>query len=201
MAPVQPIQMVARSRTLRVTWILIAILAILPVLWLWLIPWLRSKNFEVPALTEPGTLEWIIVFALGSIGCVLLIVGQILAFQNHKVPLGPRAVAAAAVAGTLLLWVYWFYATTTKSVAAAAASHSVRLTWKPSTSPVVGYNIYRSISPDTFSESKLNDTLVIGTTYVDKNVQDHATYYYSTRAVDANGKESPNSNIAKAYVP
>ncbi len=126
MAPAQPIQIVARSRTLRVTWILIAILAILPILWLWFIPFLHSKNFEVPTLTEPGTLEWIIVFTLGSIGCVVLVVGQILAFQNHKVPLGPRAVAAAAVVGTLLLWAYWFYATTTKSVAAAPVTHSVK---------------------------------------------------------------------------
>jgi len=201
MAPAQPIQIAARSRTLRVTWILIAILAVLPILWLWFIPFLHSRNFEVPTLTEPGTLEWIIVFTLGSIGCVVLVVGQILAFQNHKVPLGPRAVAAAAVVGTLLLWAYWFYATTTKSVAAAPVTHSVRLTWKPSTSPVVGYNIYRSTSPDTFNGPKLNDTLVTDTTYVDKTVQDNVTYYYSTRAVDAKGNESPNSNIAKAFVP
>jgi hypothetical protein len=201
MAPAQPIQIFAHSRTLRVTWTMIALLAILPVVWLWIVPWLRAKNFELPLLMEPGTTEWIIVFAVGSIGCVILLVGQILAFQNRKVPLGPRAIAAIGVLCTLLLWAYWLYATTTKSVAAAPAIHSVKLAWKPSTSPVVGYNIYRSTTPGQFTQPKLNDKPVTDTIYIDKTVQDNVTYYYSTRAVDAKGNESPNSNIASAFVP
>lgn len=197
-------QPAARSRTLRVTWLLTSVLAIIPILSLWLIPWLRAMGIEVPMLTEPGTPEWIIIFALGSIGCVVLLVGQILAYQNHKVPFGPRVLAATAVAITLLLWAYWFYATTsTKSVAAAPppSTHSVKLTWKPSTSRVVGYNIYRSTSPDRFMGPKLNDKPVTETSYVDKRVPGHTTYYYSARAVDAKGKESPDSNIARADVP
>jgi hypothetical protein len=128
MPPPLPIQPAAQSRTLRVTWWLTSILSILPIFTLWIIPWLRSKSFEIPMLTEPGTAEWIILFVLGSIGCVGLVVGQILAFQNRKVSLGPRAWAAAAVVATVLLWAYWFYATTTKSVAGLSVTNSARLT-------------------------------------------------------------------------
>ncbi len=201
MAPAQPQQTAAQSRTLRVTWLLTSILAILPVLSLWVIPWLRSFSADIPVLNEPGTVEWIVQFAVGSIGCVVLVVGQILAFQNRKVSLGPRVISALAVFAALLLWGYWFYATTTKSVAAAPGTHSVKLTWKASTSPVVGYNIYRSTVPDKFTEPKLNDKPVQDTTYVDKIVEGNKTYYYSARAVDASGHESPDSNIAKAVVP
>ncbi len=197
-----PQQSARNSRTLRITWLLTSILAIVPIFSLWIIPSLRSMNFEVPLLTEPGTPEWILVFAVGSIGCVVLLVGQILAFQNRKVPFGPRLIAALAVLVTLLLWGYWFYATTRKAVVAAAPStHSVKLSWKPSTSPVIGYNIYRSITPDKFTGPKLNDRPVTDTSYVDKGVEGNMTYYYSTRAVDAGGNESPDSNIAKAIVP
>ena len=77
-------------------------------------------------LTEPGTVEWITLFVLGSLGCVGLVVGQILAFQNRKVSFGPRAWAAAAVVATVLLWAYWFYATTAKSVAAIRTAYSIR---------------------------------------------------------------------------
>ncbi|HEY2121141.1 MAG TPA: hypothetical protein VGH37_18290 [Candidatus Acidoferrum sp.] len=201
MAPSLPIQTAARSRTLRVTWWLTSILAILPIFSLWVTPWLRSKSFEVPVLTEPGTAEWIIVFVLGSIGCVVLLVGQILAFQNRKVSLGPRAWAAAAVAATVLLWAYWFYATTTRSVSAAPMTHSVRLTWKPSTSPGVRYNIYRSTNPNKFTPPSLNPTPIPETSYVDNTVEGNKIYYYSARAVDAKGNESPDSNIAKAVIP
>lgn len=202
MDSILPQQNARNSRTLRITWLLTSILAIVPIFSLWIIPSLRSLNFEVPLLTEPGTPEWIMVFAVGSIGCVVLLVGQILAFQNRKVPFGPRVIAALAVFVTLLLWGYWFYATTTKSVAAATPStHSVKLTWKPSTSPVVGYNIYRSTAPDKFTDPKLNDKPVTDTSYEDKGVEGNKTYYYSTRAVDAKGHESPDSNIAKAIVP
>jgi hypothetical protein len=128
-------------------------------------------------------------------------VGQILAFQNRKVSLGPRAWAAAAVAATVLLWAYWFYATTTRSVSAAPMTHSVRLTWKPSTSPGVRYNIYRSTNPNKFTPPSLNPTPIPETSYVDNTVEGNKIYYYSARAVDAKGNESPDSNIAKAVIP
>jgi hypothetical protein len=202
MVPSLTIQSAARSRTLRVTWWLSSALVFLPIFSLWIAPWLRARRLAIPVLTEPGTAEWIIVFALGSIGCVLLLVGQILAFQNRKVALGPRTWTAAAVAVTILLWGYWFHTTTTRSVAAAAPqTHSVRLTWKASSSQVVGYKVYRSTSPDKFAPPSLNSALITDTSYVDTTVENSKTYYYAATAVDAKGNESPNSNIAKAVIP
>jgi hypothetical protein len=201
MASTQPLQVVTKSRTLRVTWLLSGILAFFPIFSLWVIPKLHFKFFEIPALTEPGTFEWITVFVLGSIGCVVLLVGLILAFQSHKIGIGARLLSAIAVAVTLSLWGYWFYVTTTKPVKAAMRTHSVVLTWKPSTSKVVGYNIYRSTTPGDFPGSPINASPVSGTTYTDKDVDDNTTYYYGAKAVNAKNIESDFSNVAQAPVP
>jgi|SRR5450432_172974 hypothetical protein len=197
-----PVQTAAKSRTLRVTWLLTGILAFFPIVSLWVIPWLRSKSIDVPMLTEPGTPEWFIVFVLGSIGCVVLLVGQILAFQNRKVVISARLWAAIAVALTWVLWGYWFYATTTtRTVKAAAPTHSVVLTWKPSTSPVIGYNIYRSTAPGAFPSAPINTGLIPGTTYTDTHVDNGTKYYYTARAVDSRMNQSKPSNVAEAPVP
>lgn len=212
-----PLQNARKSRTLRVTWRLTYILAIFPILSLWAIPWLHSKAYEIPLITEPGTIGWFVTFTVGSFGCVVLLVGQILAFQNRKVALNSRIWALLAVAATLLLWGYWFYATTTKSVSAAYSSgasatrsasaaapmgkHSVKLTWKPSVSPrVVGYNIYRSTVPGQCSEPRLNYAPIPETTFTDNMVEDDKVYFYCVKAVDGMGHESPSSNIAEADV-
>lgn len=197
----QPIQSPGHSRTLRITWILISILVMLPVISLWIVPWLRNKNFEIPLMTDPGTAEWIVLFVLGSIGCVLLVIGQILAFQNRKVPVVPRIWAAVAVACTLLLWAYWFYATTTRSVVASQAPHPVQLNWKASTTPGVKYRIYRSDTPNNFPSTSLIADGITDTSYLDKTAEPHHKYYYAARAVDASNNESVNSNIADAVVP
>lgn len=81
-----------------------------------------------------------------------------------------------------------------------AALHSVSLTWVPSTSLVVGYNIYRgtqSGGPYTI----LNSSLVLVTTYTDSTVQSGQTYFYVTTAVDSNSVESLFSNEVSAIIP
>ncbi len=203
MASVQPLQIMNKSRTLRVTWLLILVLVLFPILTLWLIPWLRWKVPEFAPFTEPGTAEWIIAFAVGSIGCVVLIIGMILAFQNRKVAFPSRILTALGVLCTLLLWGYWFHATTAKTASATPAmpAHSVKLTWRASSSPVTGYNIYRSTSPNNFAEPKLNSAPIPDTSFVDTTVESHKTYYYSTKAVDSRGSESSDSNIVRVDVP
>jgi uncharacterized membrane protein len=202
----QSLQIMNKSRTLRVTWLLIFILAFIPAFSLWLMPRLHWKAVETAALTESGATGWIIVFVLGSVGCVVLLVGVLLAFQNRKVTQKSRILTAVAVSVTLLLWGYWFYTTTARSVSAAPtgarlSGHSVRLTWKASTSPVAGYNIYRSTAPSNFTEPKLNSTPVTDTSFIDTTVESNKTYYYAAKAVDAQGKESPVSNVAQANIP
>jgi hypothetical protein len=78
--------------------------------------------------------------------------------------------------------------------------HRVDLSWNPSTSTTVGYNIYRSgISGGPYT--KINSALNASTTYTDDNIQGGLTYYYVATAVDANGTESTYSNQTQAVVP
>ena len=80
-----------------------------------------------------------------------------------------------------------------------APQHSVALAWNPSSSSVVGYNVYRGATsggPYTKIGSMNTDT-----TYTDSSVQAGQTYFYVTTAVDGSGKESANSNQTQAVVP
>ena len=78
--------------------------------------------------------------------------------------------------------------------------HSVDLSWTPSTSAVVGYNIYRSGTSDG-PYAKINPALNAAAAYTDNTVQAGVTYYYVTTAVDASGVESVYSNQAQGVVP
>lgn len=78
--------------------------------------------------------------------------------------------------------------------------HSAVLSWDPSTSAVVGYNVYRS-SVSGGPYAILNSTPVTGTTYTDAAVQSSQTYFYVVTAVDASGVESIYSNQASAAIP
>jgi hypothetical protein len=80
------------------------------------------------------------------------------------------------------------------------ASHSVALAWTPSTSAVVGYNVYRSTANGS-GYGKINSGLVAAAAFDDSNVQNGSTYYYVVTAVDASGNESTNSNQATAVIP
>jgi hypothetical protein len=76
--------------------------------------------------------------------------------------------------------------------------HSVSLSWKASTSAVVGYNVYRRGMTGVI---KINSEPITGTSYVDSAVQPGQTYYYVTKAIAANGRESSASNEVQATIP
>ena len=77
--------------------------------------------------------------------------------------------------------------------------HSVSLTWMPSTSSGVSYNVYRgSVSGGPYNLLKGG---VSTTAYTDSNVQSGSTYYYVTTAVDASGLQSTYSDEAQAVIP
>ena len=81
-----------------------------------------------------------------------------------------------------------------------SASHPVALIWNPSSSVVVGYNVYRSTySGGPYTE--LNSSPVLVDTYTDNTVPAGQTYFYVVTAVDASGAESGFSNEAQATVP
>jgi hypothetical protein len=80
------------------------------------------------------------------------------------------------------------------------SQHSVALNWDPSTSQVLGYNVYRRIG-SSGSYAKLNSSVSAATTYTDSSVQSGQTYDYVTTAVDPNNMESAYSNQATAAIP
>jgi Abnormal spindle-like microcephaly-assoc'd, ASPM-SPD-2-Hydin len=77
---------------------------------------------------------------------------------------------------------------------------SVNLSWKASSSDVIGYRVYRSDSSGS-GYSALNGTAVSGLSYTDSSVSSGTTYYYVVTAVDSAGVESVYSNQATAVVP
>jgi fibronectin type 3 domain-containing protein len=80
--------------------------------------------------------------------------------------------------------------------------HSVTLNWVASTSQnVAGYNIYRGTTSGGPYGSKMNSSLVSGTTYTDNSVQAGQTYYYVVTTVDISSNESGYSNQATAVIP
>jgi hypothetical protein len=80
------------------------------------------------------------------------------------------------------------------------SGHTVRLTWDPSTSGVIGYRAYRATSaagPFTALHSAPNPQ----TRYTDSTVQSGTTYYYVVTAVASGDAESAYSNQASATIP
>ena len=79
-------------------------------------------------------------------------------------------------------------------------SHSVALNWIASTSPVTGYNVFRStVSGGSYTQ--LNSSQVPITQYTDSTVQSGQTYYYVVTAVNASGLQSTYSNQTSAAIP
>jgi len=90
---------------------------------------------------------------------------------------------------------------TTQSLSGTGlGQYQVSLAWDPSTSSVVGYNVYRGLKSGG-PYSKLNSAVDPNTLYVDATVSASQTYYYVTTSVDSSGKESGYSNQAKAVIP
>jgi hypothetical protein len=79
-------------------------------------------------------------------------------------------------------------------------SHSVELSWNPSTSTVAGYIVYRSeVSGGPYA--RLDSSVVAGDSFVDSSVQGGLTYYYVVAAVTSGGVESADSTQVSATIP
>jgi hypothetical protein len=110
----------------------------------------------------------------------------------------------AALLTVLMVSAAW-YSTTSNGQAAisrlrvSGKQRTVVLKWNASTSPVLGYNVYRSTTHGG-GYVKINPALVQGLTYTDETVESRRTYYYVARAVDAANRESVNSNESAASV-
>jgi len=91
-----------------------------------------------------------------------------------------------------------------KAIYTIKAASSVDLSWaapSSSPSPVVGYNIYRSVGAGSTAFQLLNPTVDTATTYMDSTVQSGVTYNYMVESVDGNGVESVPSNEVSVTIP
>jgi hypothetical protein len=79
------------------------------------------------------------------------------------------------------------------------SSHTVALTWDPSTSDVVGYYVYRVLSDGTYT--KINAAPVALTDYTDNSVVSGETYTYVVTAVTSDSVESDYSDPVVATIP
>lgn len=81
-----------------------------------------------------------------------------------------------------------------------AGTHAVNLSWSPSTTGGVGYNVYRGGASGAEGATPINSTALPGTGFSDANVISGQTYYYVVEAVNSNGT-SGNSNEVRVSVP
>jgi hypothetical protein len=79
-------------------------------------------------------------------------------------------------------------------------AHSVILTWAPSASAVIGYNVYRGVVSGG-PYSKLSSFIDPGTTFDDTTVQASQTYYWVVTAVNSSNEESIHSSEVTATIP
>jgi|SRR5208283_3182169 len=196
-----------KSLTLSLTWLLTGALFLVTGENIWLDPWLRARFPDFPSLApEPPSVLWILTFAAISIVCAVLIVGQVLLMRRPGVSRNSKIVAGAFVIAALLLSVMWFRVTSglapAPQVLLFQKPHTVKLTWNPSTTPNVSYNIYRVNNATGISEN-LNANPVTGLTFTDQHPVYGASYTYYATAVanDPAKSESARSNPAPATIP
>jgi 4-amino-4-deoxy-L-arabinose transferase-like glycosyltransferase len=135
---------------------------------------------------------------------LFLVVFQILILLDKRASAWRKSAVGVATLFALLLFGCWTVATATgKSVASflpRGRPHTVTLRWQANTSPVDGYNVYRSRASGG-PYTKLNNDLVKALTFTDGSVESGATYYYAVRAVDKAQHESGNSNEIVVTIP
>lgn len=79
-------------------------------------------------------------------------------------------------------------------------SHSVTLSWTPSSSSFAGFNVYRgSVSGGPYT--KVNSALIPITSYTDTSVASGQSYYYVATEENSAGTESAYSNQISATIP
>ena len=81
-----------------------------------------------------------------------------------------------------------------------SSQYSVSLSWDASTSPVVGYNVYRGTHSGG-PYQRLNPSPQPATSYADATVQSGFTYFYVATAVASDLVESRHSNETSATIP
>jgi hypothetical protein len=193
------------TRIASIAWRLALVLFLFTSENLWLDRWLRIRGHRLLSLV-PEALSgvWFLVFVIGSVALILLVVCQILLVRDRSVHFSTKLGVGIALLIVTLLSVDWVRVTNGQPsifrLQSSQKKHAVTLKWNASTSPVIGYNVYRRNSPQG-GYLRINPSLIPGLSYTDDTVQSGITYYYVARAVDAQNHESINSNESSATVP
>lgn len=195
----------SRARVMSIILLIASGLALFTAENIWIDPWLRNKSDHAPSLTpEARSGLWFLALLAITVFSILLIVAQVLVALDRGIPLRKRMGTCVATLSAVLLCVLWARVTGGTSPAwesyQANKGHTVTLTWAASKSLVKGYNVYRSTKSGG-PYVKINANLVQGLSYKDGDVRGGTTYYYVTRSVDANGRESVNSSEITAVIP
>lgn len=173
---------------------------------IWIDPWVvRRSHHRLPSFVpDPLGGTWALVLLALAVTLVLAVICQVFLMKDVTVVVWKKALTGAAVLAATLLVGQWFVATggmtLWKQLHPPRRDHPVTLHWQASTSKNVRYNIYRGPSPG-FHPQKINSVPVDGLTFVDTTAENHTTYFYVARAVDATGLESTDSNESRADIP
>lgn len=111
-----------------------------------------------------------------------------------------QAVTPSTAAGTVAVAVANLNSQRGSLASAFTFYHTVSLSWSDSSSNIAGYNVYRS-STSGGPYTRVNSSLIAGTTFTDDSAQSGQTYFYVTTAVNSNNAQSGYSNQAEAVVP
>lgn len=79
-------------------------------------------------------------------------------------------------------------------------AHRVTLVWRPPTTTVAGYNVYRGVAAKG-PFTRLTSSPHPLATFTDASVVGGATYFYVTTAVNKRGRESKYSNRVQVSIP
>jgi hypothetical protein len=200
------------ARILKITWSLMAVAVVFLVENVLLDPLIHKKFVRLPSLVPPPlSIAWLIVFGMLSVLLAVLLVCLVFVIRHPGIRSNIKIRTGIALSLTFLLGLFWMQRTAGapgEAVAQAAVAqrknlppgHWVNLTWKASSSKIVGYNIYRSdISGSGYT--KLNSLPIAELTYLDSSVAPGKTYFYIVKAVDEKGVESTPTNESPATIP
>jgi len=195
-----------KSLAARTAWVLAGLVGLWAVENIWIDCWVQVRSHRrVPSLVPEalGGMWSLVMFAL-ALGLFLAVVCVALLIKERGVANWKKALTGGAVLVAAILAGEWFVVTggtaLLPQIRRQPKEHSVELRWDASRSGNVRYNIYRGSEPGVHA-TRLNAVPVEEVTFKDTAVEGGKKYYYVTRAVDANGNESADSNEAVADVP
>jgi hypothetical protein len=163
---------------------------------------LGSDATQTSTLTNTGSGD-VTVSGVTSSGPAFMVSGvpggtTLSSGQSAELTVTFRPTASGNATGSITVSSNASYSPTITLSGGSPSPHSVALTWGASSSPVVGYYVYRG-SAINGPYAKLN--LVAGTQFTDLSVQAGQTYTYVVTALDGNILESSFSNPATTTVP